>query len=101
MTIVGAVPSKIYEAMAASLPILLVADGEAARRVETAGAGLAVSPGAPDALREAFTRLATDAALRARFGAAGRLAAETTYERGAIASRLDGFLRSLLPTANR
>jgi glycosyltransferase involved in cell wall biosynthesis len=96
MTIVGAVPSKIYEAMAASLPILLVADGEAARRVEEAGAGLTVSPGAANDLREAFTRLAMDAGLRARLGAAGRIAAETTYDRGAIASRLDGFLRSLV-----
>ncbi|WP_040769316.1 glycosyltransferase family 4 protein, partial [Novipirellula maiorica] len=39
MTIPGAVPSKIYEAMASSLPILLNADGEPARRIKEAGCG--------------------------------------------------------------
>ncbi len=96
MTIPGAVPSKIYEAMATELPILLVADGEAARRVEEAGAGIAVPPGAAAALRDAFRRLAGDGALRARLGAAGRRAAETTYNRETIARRLDDFLRARL-----
>lgn len=96
MSIVGAVPSKIYEAMAASLPILLVADGEPAQRVEAAGAGLTIPPGAPGLLRDAYVRLATDTALRARLGQGGRRAAETTYDRGEIASRLDGFLRTLV-----
>jgi glycosyltransferase involved in cell wall biosynthesis len=96
MTIPGAVPSKIYEAMASELPILLIADGEAARRVTDAGAGIAVAPGDRAGLREAFERLATDDSLRARLGSAGRRAAETTYNRDAIARRLDAFLRERL-----
>src|SRR5262249_62205749 len=38
----GAVPSKIYEAMASAKPILLVAEGEATRRVREVGAGVVV-----------------------------------------------------------
>jgi glycosyltransferase involved in cell wall biosynthesis len=98
MSIPGAVPSKIYEAMATSLPILLVADGEPARRVAEAECGLAVSPGDVTSLQAAFARLATDAELRNRLGAAGRRAAETTYDRAKTAIRLDHFLSSLLPS---
>lgn len=92
----GAVPSKIYEAMAAGLPILLVAGGEAARRVEEGPAGRVVAPGDPEALRRAFLELAADAGLRQRLGAAGRRLAETRYDRGAIAAGLDELLRGLL-----
>ena len=41
-------------------------------------------------------RLATDAELRARLGAAGRRAAETEYDRAKIAERLDRFLRRVV-----
>ena len=98
MSIVGAVPSKIYEAMAASLPILLVADGEAGRRVTVADAGLVVAPHDSEAFRDAFVRLATDGGLRARLGESGRRAATTTYDRSRIATGLDTFLRKLITT---
>lgn len=96
MSIVGAVPSKIYEAMAASLPILLIADGEPARRVLDAGCGIASAPGDSGTLRANFERLATDAELRAELGARGRFAAETRYDRTTIARRLEVFLRRAL-----
>ncbi len=94
MTIPGAVPSKIYEAMASSLPILLIADGEPARRVVDASAGLAVQPGQPQEALDAYRRLAVDAELRSRLGAAGRRAAQQQYDRRIIAGHLDKFLRS-------
>lgn len=97
MAIPGAVPSKIYEAMATSLPILLIADGEAARRVEEARCGLAVRPGDLSGARQAVKRLASDPQLRDALGAGGRRAAETTYNRNQIGKKLDQFLRSLLP----
>lgn len=99
MRLQGAVPSKIYEAMASARPLLLIAEGEAARRVERAGCGLTVRPGDLEGVRESWTRLATDPELRARLGAAGRLAAETEYDRARIAERLDRFLRRCLGVA--
>ncbi len=101
MAIPGAVPSKIYEAMASGLPILLVAEGEAARRVEHADCGMTVAPGDATGLAEAFRRLASDVELRRQFGASGRRAAETTYNRDQIAGRLDDFFRKLLPNSFR
>jgi glycosyltransferase involved in cell wall biosynthesis len=95
MRLQGAVPSKIYEAMASARPLLLIAEGEAARRVERAECGLAVRPGDLDGARQAWIRLATDPELRARLGAAGRRAAVTDYDRARIAERLDRFLRSV------
>lgn len=97
MSIPGAVPSKIYEAMASSLPILLVADGEPARRIERAECGLVVSPGDRQAFSDSYAQLATNSELRAQLGAKGRQAAETVYNRDGIADILDGFLRELLP----
>lgn len=96
MSIPGAVPSKIYEAMAASLPILLIADGEPAKRVQDAGCGLSSAAGDPVRLRANFEQLAASPALRAKLGASGRKAAETLYDRTAIARRLDAFLRARL-----
>ncbi len=85
--------------MASSLPILLVADGEPARRVEAAGCGLTVAPGDAEGAMAAFRRLAEDGALRARLGASGRRAAETIYDRTRIAVRLESFLSAAVEGA--
>ena len=92
MSIPGAVPSKIYEAMASSLPIIIVADGEPASRVRAANCGLAVNPNDIQGLAEAVTKISKDHELRAEFGAAGREAAETTYNRENVAGVLSDFL---------
>jgi glycosyltransferase involved in cell wall biosynthesis len=91
-TIRGAVPSKIYEAMASGIPILLVAGGEARRIVEDAEAGLVVSPGDREGIGGAVVRLAGDVALRARLGANGRRVAEERYDREVIARAFEGRL---------
>lgn len=55
------IPSKIFEAMAMGLPILLAAPvGEAARIVEKAGCGVVVRPGDPENLAEAVRTLVYD-----------------------------------------
>ncbi|MEZ6070289.1 MAG: glycosyltransferase family 4 protein [Pirellulales bacterium] len=92
LSIPGSVPSKIYEAMASQLPILMFASDEAARRVESAECGIVLAPGDLDGAAAAFSRLATEAPLRKQLGQAGRRAAETTYDRRVIAQRLDDLL---------
>jgi glycosyltransferase involved in cell wall biosynthesis len=96
MTIPGAVPSKIYEAMASSLPILLIADGEPARRIKQAGCGLAVRPGDRFGLLTTFRILANDQELRTDLGLRGRRASETVYNRDNIAALLHRLLHTLL-----
>lgn len=70
------IPSKIFEAMAMGLPLLIAAPaGEATRIVEDAGAGLCVLPEDPAALADAALRLMNDPELRHRLADAARAAA--------------------------
>jgi glycosyltransferase involved in cell wall biosynthesis len=96
LSIPGSVPSKIYEAMASNLPILMFASDEAARRVESAECGLVVAPGDLDGAAAAYRRLAGDVELRTQLGQAGRHAAQNTYNRRVIAGRLDELLREVV-----
>jgi glycosyltransferase involved in cell wall biosynthesis len=95
----GAIPNKMYEAMAAGIPILMVSDGEAAERVLRAEAGLVSQPGDADALMNNYLKLVRDAELRERLGRAGRRAAEEHYSRSKIADGLHQFLlESITPS---
>ena len=86
----GAVPSKIYEAMAVGLPVILAADGEAAAIVRGAEAGIVVPPGEVAPLTSAVRELAANPDLRRRLGAGGRKAAVAHFDRPAIC---DAFIR--------
>jgi glycosyltransferase involved in cell wall biosynthesis len=88
----GAVPSKIYEAMGVGLPVVLVADGEAADVVLQAQAGVVVSPGDVDNLARALRSLVQDKQKRRQLGAYGRKAAVNCYNRQTIN---DGFIKFL------
>jgi glycosyltransferase involved in cell wall biosynthesis len=83
----GAVPSKIYEAMASERPLILVDEGEAAEIVRSGDAGVVVSPGQVGDLVEALeqVRLSTDASSRMTRRARG-LACDR-FDRAAIANR--------------
>ncbi|HEY5931620.1 MAG TPA: glycosyltransferase family 4 protein, partial [Nitrospira sp.] len=91
-SIPGAVPSKIYEAMAGGLPILFAGGGEGARRVLDARAGLVVPYEDVRGLEQAVRRLASTPELRQELGRAGRCAAEKLYNRKEIARRLHHLL---------
>lgn len=61
----GVIPSKMFEAMAMGLPVLLAApDGEAGRILEADGAGMRVPAEDPAALADAVVRLKSDGAGR-------------------------------------
>jgi glycosyltransferase involved in cell wall biosynthesis len=88
----GAVPSKLYEAMASGLPVVLVAGGEPAEILQSAQSGVAVAPGDVDGLVGALRRLARSPEERVRFGAAGRAAAVERFDRRPLC---DAFLEAL------
>lgn len=92
----GAVPSKLYEAMAAGRPVILVASGEAAEIVKRHDAGLVVAPGDTRGLRGALATLAEDAGLRAKLGANGRRAVEQYYDRRALVEQFVQYLEENL-----
>lgn len=88
----GAVPSKLYEAMACGLPALVVAQGEPADIVEETHSGVAVASGDIAGLEAALRRLIADPALRASLGATGRTVAGTRFNRNII---VDQFIQRL------
>lgn len=92
----GAVPSKLYEAMASARPVVLVAEGEAAEILRRADAGIVVRPGDVEGLAAAVRALAADPALRRRLGENGRRAAVERYDRARIADRFIGLLEQRL-----
>jgi len=98
----GAAPSKMYEAMGAGLPIVLVADGDAAHIVDEAKAGIVVSYGDISALARALKELASDPAKRQTLGRAGRQAALERFDRRAITAAFAEYLeRAGDPSAAR
>lgn len=87
------IPSKIFEAMAMGLPLLLALPaGEATRLVEVEGAGCSVPPEDPRALADAVRRLRDDAGRRGRFSSAA-LAAASRHSRAFQAERMLEVLR--------
>ncbi|MGE0821955.1 MAG: glycosyltransferase family 4 protein [Candidatus Binatia bacterium] len=90
----GAVPSKLYEAMASEKPVILVASGEAADIVRAGQAGLVVEPGDDIGLRHAVQTLSIEPALCRVLGQNGRRAAEQHFDRAKIASRFIDHLES-------
>ncbi|MDQ2921294.1 MAG: glycosyltransferase family 4 protein [Acidobacteriota bacterium] len=97
----GAVPSKLYEAMASGLPVVLVAEGEAAEIVRQHDAGITVTPGDVHGLIKAMKALINDPPLRRRLGENGRRVAEKYFDRTMISNRfidhLETKLSSILP----
>jgi colanic acid biosynthesis glycosyl transferase WcaI len=68
----GARSAKMFTAMAAGVPVLYSGAGEGAGLVETAMAGLVVTPDNPKELAEAVLKLAGDPELAASLGRNGR-----------------------------
>ncbi len=75
------IPSKIFEAMAVSRPIVHAVRGESAKIVERAGAGITVEPGSPEGIVAAARTLAGDPAMARRLGESGRRAVEREFGR--------------------
>jgi glycosyltransferase involved in cell wall biosynthesis len=88
----GALPSKLFEAMAAGVPVVLAADGEAAQIVRETHAGMVVAPGDVEGLVSALNRLAADPMARKQMGARGRDACISRFNRAGI---LDSFIDML------
>jgi glycosyltransferase involved in cell wall biosynthesis len=99
-SIPGAVPSKIYEAMATGLPIVFGGEGEGARRILEANAGIVVPYDDVEGLEQEIRQLVMSPALRRQFGQAGRLAAEKFYSRKEIAKRLHVLLLGAINGTN-
>ena len=87
-------PLKLYEYMASGLAVVASDAGEIAALVHDGQSGLVCPPGDVAALCSALLRLAQDAGLRARLGAAARREAErhTWSENARIVTQLAATL---------
>lgn len=81
----------IAEAMAAGRPLVATRVGGIPELVTDGGNGFLVAPRAPAEIAQRLVLLLEDSALRARMGAAGRLAAERKFD---LAANLDSLMRA-------
>lgn len=91
------IPSKIFEIMAMSRPIIISVDGEARRLVEKAQAGIFCKPEDPDELRMVIENLKTSIDDRDKFGENGRKFVENNFNRDQLA---DQYLKLIEKLAN-
>ncbi len=95
------IPVSLMEAMAHGVPVVSTETGGIPELLGE-GAGLLVPPGDADALADALQRLAQDASLRSRVGAAGRRRIEQEYSvERTTADLLALITRSPEPAARR
>ncbi len=88
----SALPSKMFESMATSKPIVASLWGEAADLIEAAGSGLVVPPEDAVALRDAVEKLAADPQLVRGLGDKGRQYVAEHFDRRVIAARFIDLL---------
>ncbi|GGE39839.1 glycosyltransferase WbuB [Agaricicola taiwanensis] len=90
------VPSKLQTYLAAGKPILAATDGETARIVREAGAGIACPAGDAEALAEATIQMSLlDATARQAMGGAGRTYYAREFALDQIVARIEGWLTEL------
>ena len=91
----SAIPSKLFEAMAAGKPVILGVEGEAREILLESRAGLAVPPENSEAMAEAILALRNDPSLCSALGANGRQRVLERYLRPAQAREYLNLLSEL------
>jgi glycosyltransferase involved in cell wall biosynthesis len=87
-------PLALLEAMLAGLPVVASRTAGIPEAVTDGADGLLVVPGDAPALAGAMTRVLSDAALRARLGAAARQRAQASFTLGAMTDAYESLYRA-------
>lgn len=94
----GAIPSKIFEALALAKPLLLGVEGEAKELfIDQGKAGFAFLPEDPDSLVDAVLRLASDRDVARAMGESGARYVRAHFDRQRINARFWDELRRIVP----
>jgi glycosyltransferase involved in cell wall biosynthesis len=88
------IPSKLFECMAMSIPVLHGVQGESASIVEREDVGLLFEPENPDALIKGLRRMANDQLLLNRYRSNGPIAAKL-YDRVTLARNMQKIIEKL------
>ncbi|MHB8146154.1 MAG: glycosyltransferase family 4 protein [Vulcanimicrobiaceae bacterium] len=86
--LIDTIPSKIFDALALALPIVVCAEGEAASLARRSGGGVVVRPGDARELAAALKWLAADSARREAMGRRGCAYIRERFERRRIMREL-------------
>jgi glycosyltransferase involved in cell wall biosynthesis len=85
-------PLKVFEYMAAALPVIASAVGQIPSIIQDGRTGILVAPGDPAALADALIRLGEDPNLRERLGLEARSDAVQRFSWSGVLSRITGAL---------
>ncbi|MGD0574166.1 MAG: glycosyltransferase family 4 protein [Anaerolineales bacterium] len=85
-------PNKVFDYMAAGRPVVLAIEGEIRKVVEAAAAGIAVTPGDPQALACAIRKLADTPGEAREMGKRGRSFVESHFDRPRLAALMEHVL---------
>jgi glycosyltransferase involved in cell wall biosynthesis len=94
----GAIPSKLFEAMGAALPVICSVDGEAREIIEKSRGGFFVEPENSNSMAQAVLELYRDPGLRKSLGENGRRYVADHYSRSKTAKQFEDLL---LPAGSR
>lgn len=89
-------PSKVFEAMAMRVPIILGVAGEARALIEAAGSGIAITPEDARELVAAIQGIADDPEGAKRMGQSGRSFVELHFDRARLAASYADFLAAVV-----
>ncbi len=89
-------PNKVFDYMAAARPVILAIDGVIREVVETADAGIFVSPGDADSLAAAIRTLAFDRHLADRLGKNGREYIGEHFDRRQLSEKMARIMDALV-----
>ena len=93
-------PNKLFDYLAAELPVVTNVPGLVADIVERSGAGIACAPGDGAALAGAMRALADGIRSGTASGAGGRAFVAASFDRPVLAGRLDELFSGLLGTGS-
>lgn len=88
-------PNKVFDYMAAGLPVVLAIDGVVRQVIEQSQAGIYVQPGDAVAMANAVARLADDADLAKTMGLKGRNHVREHFDRPKLAAQMEAQLRAV------
>jgi glycosyltransferase involved in cell wall biosynthesis len=88
-------PNKVFDYMAAGIPVVLAINGVIRTVMEQAEGGIFAEPGDAAAMAKAIRRLADDPELAKRMGENGRMHAEAHFDRPKLAAEMEALLQSV------
>jgi glycosyltransferase involved in cell wall biosynthesis len=93
----GTLPSKLFEAMGAGIPVIAAMEGESQSVLQRANCGICVEPENMAEMKEAVLRLYQNSDLCKKYGENGRNYVAVHYNRRTIAMQFEKLLLSAVP----